>query len=142
MPAIAPAAWPRQTKLELAALSSAVPCARGHARSVALEWGLPDLAETTELLVSELMTNAIRASHQLTASNPPVVRLWLIFDQNSIVVHVWDGNSELPVRRDIGPDAEGGRGLLLVESLGTDWGTYRKDNGKVVWVMIGAIRDL
>lgn len=109
---------------------------------MALEWGLPDLAETTELLVSELMTNAIRASHQLTASNPPVVRLWLIFDQNSIVVHVWDGNSELPVRRDIGPDAEGGRGLLLVESLGTDWGTYRKDNGKVVWVMIGAIRDL
>jgi anti-sigma regulatory factor (Ser/Thr protein kinase) len=133
--------WSRQTHLELAALPSAVPCARGHARSVALEWGLTDLAQTTELLVSELITNAIHASHRLTASEQPVVRLWLSSDENSIVIHVWDGNSEMPVRRDTGPDAEGGRGLLLVEALGADWGAYRKANGKVVWVMIGVIHN-
>ncbi len=123
IPATAPAAWPLQTHLELAALPSAVPCARGHARSVALEWGLPGLADTTELLVSELMTNAVRASARLAASEPPVVRLWLISDRASIVIHVWDGSSEMPVRRDAGPDAERGRGLLLVDALGTDWGT-------------------
>ncbi len=140
MPATAPAATPRQTHLELAALPSAVPCARGHARSVALEWGLPDLAETTELLVSELTTNAVRASYQLTASEPPVVRLWLSSGQNSIIIHVWDANSAMPVCRDAGPDAEGGWGLLLVDTLAADWGAYREDNGKVVWVMIGGTR--
>ena len=50
--------WPLQTHLPLGALPSAVSCARGHVRTVALEWGLPDLAETAELLASELVTNA------------------------------------------------------------------------------------
>jgi hypothetical protein len=47
-------ARPLQTHLELAALPSAVPCVRGHLRAVALEWGLKELADTAELLVSEL----------------------------------------------------------------------------------------
>src|SRR5580698_9874409 len=55
-----------QTHLELAALPSAVPCARGHVRAVALEWGLQELADTAELLASELVTNAIRASAMFT----------------------------------------------------------------------------
>jgi len=69
------------------------------------------------------------------------VRLWLVSDQISLVIHVWDGNSQMPERRDAAPDAEGGRGLLLVDALGTDWGAYRKGSGKVVWVMIGGKRD-
>jgi anti-sigma regulatory factor (Ser/Thr protein kinase) len=108
---------------------------------VALEWGLPDLAEPAELLASELMTNAVQASERLriTGDSPavPVVRLWLVSDQASIVIHVWDGIDEMPVRRDGGPDEEHGRGLLLVNALSTDWGAYRKAHGKVVWVMVG-----
>jgi anti-sigma regulatory factor (Ser/Thr protein kinase) len=138
----APAAWPLQTYLELAALPSAVPCARGHVRSVALEWGLPGLADTAELLTSELMTNAIRASAPLTASEPPVVRLWLISDQASIVIRVWDASSEMPIRHPARPDAERGRGLLLVEALGADWGAYRKEDGKVVWVTVSHMSSL
>jgi anti-sigma regulatory factor (Ser/Thr protein kinase) len=111
---------------------------------VALEWGLPDLAEPAELLASELMTNAVHASERLRISGDapavPVVRLWLVSDQASIVIHVWDGNDEMPVRRDAGPDEEHGRGLLLVDALGTDWGAYREANGKVVWVMVGLTR--
>jgi hypothetical protein len=42
----------------------------------------------------------------------------------------------MPIRRDAGPDAESGRGLLLVNSLGKDWGAYRSANGKVVWVLL------
>jgi anti-sigma regulatory factor (Ser/Thr protein kinase) len=131
---------PLQTHLELAALPSAVSCARGHVRSVAHEWGLAELAETAELLASELTTNALQASERLRIradmAAVPVVRLWLVSDQVSMVIHVWDGNDEMPVRKDVGVDDEDGRGLLIVESLGTEWGSYRKASGKVVWIRI------
>jgi anti-sigma regulatory factor (Ser/Thr protein kinase) len=138
--------WPLRSGLELAALRTAPACARGHVRSVASEWGLSDLSDIAELLASELTTNAVHASERLPlrADLPavPVVRLWVISNRNSIVIHVWDGNNEMPIRRDAGPDAEGGRGLLLVDALGADWGAYRKQDGKVVWVMIGRMRDI
>jgi anti-sigma regulatory factor (Ser/Thr protein kinase) len=139
MPSATTAIWPLRTHLELGAFPSAVPCARGHVRTVALEWGLPDLADTAELLASELVTNAIHASRRLRPADRaaiPVVRVWLISDQISMVIHVWDASSELPTHKDIGVDEEGGRGLMLVDTLGKDWGTYRKAQGKVVWVMI------
>jgi anti-sigma regulatory factor (Ser/Thr protein kinase) len=137
--------WPLQTHLSLGAQPSAVSWARGHVRSVALEWGLPDIADIAELLVSELVTNAVKASDQLRIRADlavvPVVRLWLISDKSSLVIHVWDGNDEMPVRRNAAIDEESGRGLMLVESLGSDWGAYRKAAGKVVWVMVGPMHD-
>ena len=66
----------------------------------------------------------------------PVVRVWVVSDQISMVIHVWDASNELPAHKDIGLDEEGGRGLMLVDTLGKEWGTYRKAQGKVVWVMI------
>jgi anti-sigma regulatory factor (Ser/Thr protein kinase) len=131
-------AWPLRSHLELGAFPTAVPCARLHARLVALEWGLPALAETTELLVSELATNAVRASAGLVS---PVVRLCLASDRRRIVIRVWDGGDQMPVRKNAEPDSECGRGLLLVESLSTEWGSYRKAAGKVVWAMISAERS-
>lgn len=139
MPPATIAPWPLQTHLELGAFPSAVPRARGHVRTVALEWGLPDLTDTAELLASELVTNAIQASGRLKPADRaaiPVVRVRVVSDQISMVIHVWDASSELPTRKDIGPDEEGGRGLLLVDTLGKEWGTYREAQGKVVWVMI------
>ena len=133
-------AWPLMTCLEFHALPSAVACARAHARSMAREWGLPALADTAELLTSELMTNSVQASERLKRRADlavvPVVRLRLLSDQVSLVIRVWDGNEEMPVRKDAGVDAESGRGLMLVESLAKEWGAYRKANGKVVWAMI------
>ena len=125
--------WPVRSHLELRALDSAVPCARKHARQVVMEWGLPALADTIELIVSELVTNAIRAAETLMT---PVVRLWLVSDHNCVVIHVWDGSDEMPARLNADPDSERGRGLLLVETLSRDWGCYRKPSGKVVWVML------
>ena len=129
--------WPLMSHLELAALPTAVPCLRLHARAVALEWGLPSLAEDVELIVSELVTNATRAaglSHDggLTA----VVRLWLVSDLHCALIRVWDPDTQMPARRDAGPDEESGRGLMLVEHLCSQWGAYRKAGGKVVWVVI------
>jgi anti-sigma regulatory factor (Ser/Thr protein kinase) len=128
-----PAAWPFSSHLELGALDSAVPCARLHARQVVREWGRPDLADKAELLVSELMTNAIRASARLML---PAVALRLFSDGRCVLIHVWDGSSETPVRRDVSANAESGWGLLLVESLSRDWGSFPRAGGKVVWARI------
>jgi hypothetical protein len=68
----------------------------------------------------------------------PVVRLWLVSDRISLVIHVWDGSEEMPVRQDGALDQDSGRGLMLVENLAKDWGAYRKAAGKVVWALIGA----
>jgi anti-sigma regulatory factor (Ser/Thr protein kinase) len=129
-----------RTHLEFAALATAPGCARGHVRSVAAEWGLAGLADMAELIVSELVTNAVQAADRLRvrADQPavPVVKLWLLSDRISLVMHVWDGSSDMPVRRDGTPDEEGGRGLMLVDHLAKDWGAYRKDGGKVVWAQI------
>jgi len=114
-----------QTHLELAA----VPCARGHVRAVACEQGLADVAAVAELLASELMTNAVRASRD-------PVRLWVICERRSVTVFVWDSSDGMPVRRDAEPDADGGRGLLLVETLASDWGTRREGTGKTVWARV------
>jgi hypothetical protein len=53
-----PPRWPLHSRLEFGALDTAPACARKHARLVLSEWGLAPLADTTELLVSELVTNA------------------------------------------------------------------------------------
>jgi anti-sigma regulatory factor (Ser/Thr protein kinase) len=125
-----------RTQLELGAYPSAVPCARAHTRSVALEWGLGELADSAELLVSELITNAVQASARLKTEETPVVRLWLLSDRISIVIHVWDGSDEMPVRQEAGADNVSGRGLVIVDYLSNDWGAYRKENGKVVWARL------
>jgi len=126
--------YPLTSRLELGARPTAVPCARMITRQVVREWGLADLAETAELLVSELVTNAIRASQGLLE---PAIRLWLVSDRSTVVIRVWDGCSEMPaVCQDASLDSERGRGLLLVEALSKDWGAYRRGHGKVVWVLI------
>jgi anti-sigma regulatory factor (Ser/Thr protein kinase) len=138
--------WPLVSTLPpLAALPTAPACARGHVRAVAHEWGLPDLADTAELVASELVTNAVQASQRLRLRADlavvPVIRLGLVSDQISVVIRVWDGNDEMPVRRDADPDDLGGRGLMIIDSLAKDWGAYRKANGKVVWAMLSPPAD-
>ena len=129
-----------QTNLKLAAIPTAPSCARGHVQAVAHEWGLSELADTAELVTSELVTNAVQASDRLRARAVPpivpVVKLWLVSDRISIVIHVWDGSEEMPVRQDGAPDQESGRGLMLIGNLAKDWGMYRKAAGKVVWALI------
>ena len=73
--------WPLRSELELGAFPTAVPCARLHARQVLWEWQLPEHAETAELLVSELVTNAVRACGGLAS---PVVRLVLASDRHCL----------------------------------------------------------
>lgn len=131
---IMPGRWPLRTSLELGALSSAVPCARLHTRQVLWEWQQTSLIEAAELIVSELMTNAIAATQAISSACP--VRLQLVSDSSRTVVMVGDGNPHPPRRIDADGDNEAGRGLLLVETLSSNWGWYATDQprtAKVVW---------
>lgn len=140
------AVWPLQSYLELGVLPTAVPCARGHARLVLAEWGLQELADPAELVVSELVTNGIRASRGLVGSRfggrwsagMPPVRLWLLSDHRTVLLQVWDGNNRMPTRQELDPESEGGRGLWLVEALSEDWGAFQPEHasGKVVWAAV------
>jgi anti-sigma regulatory factor (Ser/Thr protein kinase) len=127
--------WPLQDFLELGALASAVPCARLHARHVLWEWELTSLGESTELLVTELITNAVKASRAVTQASP--VRLWLVSDLAQILILVWDASSQPPVRIDASGETENGRGLMLVEAISEQWGWYGRDDsdGKFVWAI-------
>lgn len=146
-PLAAIAGWPFHSYLELGALPSAVPCARLHARQILWEWGAQTLADSAELVVSELVTNGLHASEGLTGSRytgcwtpgVPPLRLWLHGDGRRAVIQVWDGNDKLPFRQVAGVAAESGRGLLLVEAVSTTWGSYQLEDssGKVVWAVIG-----
>jgi len=130
------ARWPYQSHLELGAISSAVPSARLHARLVLREWGLSaDKAEAAELVVSELVTNALE--HGL-AGIPATVRIWLSSDGGTVVINVWDASPLPPVPKNAGADADSGRGLMIVAALSTDWGYSAADPGKVVWAIIDA----
>ena len=127
--------WPLQDFLELGALVSAVPCARLHARQVLREWGVGHLGDSTELVVTELTTNAVRASRELAQA---AVRLWLLSDAAQILILVWDASPQPPVVLGVTGEAEHGRGLMLVEAVSEQWGwSARADGGgKFVWAIV------
>jgi len=66
------------------------------------------------------------------------VRLWLSSDKTAVLIQVGDADHRIPQRRDRGPEAESGRGLLLVEALSAQWGSYVPNGwqGKVVWASV------
>ncbi|MET9927289.1 MULTISPECIES: SpoIIE family protein phosphatase [unclassified Streptomyces] len=88
-------------------------------------WGLEELTMTTELIVSELVTNAIRY-----ASGPVRLRLLL---QSVLTCEVSDASSTTPRLRHARTTDEGGRGLFLVAQLARRWGTRYTDSGKIIW---------
>jgi len=118
--------------LEFAPLPTAVPCARLHAIHVLHEWGLRDLADDAQMIVSELITNAIDVS-RLLPERPPV-SLRLLAGEKSLLIEVWD-HSPLDLEpREADADDECGRGLTVVAALADRWGWERTgSHRKVVW---------
>ncbi|MCX4764735.1 SpoIIE family protein phosphatase [Streptomyces sp. NBC_01275] len=99
--------------------------AREYARTRLIGWGLEPLVDTTELLVSELVTNALRYGEG-------EIRLRLLLDR-TLVCEVWDAGLVQPRRRRARDTDEGGRGLQLVGLLSAAWGSRRTPRGKTVW---------
>ena len=102
----------------------------GRARAVVREqlhdWGLERLADNAELMVSELVTNALRHSH----SRPVELRL---VRGDTLLCEVDDDDHDLPTLLNAGPADESGRGLRVVSVLAREWGTSRTSTGKAVW---------
>ena len=96
--------WPLQSSLELGAFPGAVPCARLHARQMLWEWRLTGLSDIAELLISELVTNAVQISRADAQTTP--VRLWVLADHTRVLILVWDSSPQPPVRMRISEDDE------------------------------------
>ncbi|MFI8518576.1 SpoIIE family protein phosphatase [Streptomyces sp. NPDC085481] len=99
--------------------------ARELARAQLTAWELEPLVDTVELLVSELVTNALRYGEG-------EIRLRLLRDR-TLVCEVWDAGLVQPRRRRARDTDEGGRGLQLVGLLSAAWGSRRTPRGKTVW---------
>ncbi|WP_425428475.1 SpoIIE family protein phosphatase [Streptomyces violens] len=106
------------------------PAAVSRVRADALRqlesWGLDRIAYATELVISELVTNAIRYGAE-------PIRLRLLHDRDSLICEVADGSSTSPHLRRAKTTDEGGRGLLLVARFTQRWGTRYTARGKVIW---------
>ncbi|AKZ59912.1 putative integral membrane sensor protein [Streptomyces ambofaciens ATCC 23877] len=89
------------------------------------DWGLDELAFTTELILSELVTNAIRYGGE-------TVQVRVLHDR-SLICEVFDSSSTSPHLRYAAMTDEGGRGLFLVAQLAERWGTRYTPAGKVIW---------
>lgn len=100
--------------------------ARAVVREQLHDWGLAGLVPTAELMVSELVTNAVRHSH----SRPVALRL---VRGDHLLFEVEDDDHDLPTLRNAGPADEFGRGLRVVSTLAREWGTSRTKTGKTVW---------
>jgi len=105
---------------------SSVRQARSMIRDPLKRWGLEDLIPVAELLVSELVTNAIKYAKGETL-------LQLILEPDSLVCEVHDSSPALPRVLQVDKDAENGRGLHVVSQLSARWGARRSAAGKVVW---------
>lgn len=130
--------WPLRDAITFGALDGAVPSARAHIRQLLWEWGHADLAQDASIVVSELVTNAVMASAQLRPAIAPVL-VWLGSDEACVLLAVADASPLPPVRLNLAPDAQGGRGLALVEALASRWGWHTVHPAtaaglvKVVW---------
>ena len=139
---------PLISNLRVAALLSAVRFARHFTRYVLDEWHLEELSETTCLLVSELVTNAVKATgcteHDPdleTLAKVPSIRLQLQGNAGGVLAEVWDcDDTTFPVVQELNEDAVDGRGLFLVAQMSTRWGVYRPQiGGKVVWFQLARV---
>jgi anti-sigma regulatory factor (Ser/Thr protein kinase) len=138
-----PSAHDQARSLELAALPGALTWARHYTTATLEEWSLPaDVVETTELLVSELATNAVVHSQAegLMSSCPHVARtetgrFWLRLQRSQarLLVEVQDTGMSPPVLQHATMRAESGHGLMLIEALSSKWGYYYAGGYKIVW---------
>ncbi|AQU68253.1 ATP-binding protein [Streptomyces niveus] len=117
---------PAGDRLVLVAAPEAVGCTRTFIAARLRSWGVMEALDETLLVASELVTNAVRAAGsvavQLRVAGP------------SLYVEVWDNMPGVPEVKCLEADAEGGRGLHLVEALATRWGIcHPQSGGKVVW---------
>lgn len=127
--------WPLHDMLILGAVADAVPTARVRLRQLLSCWGHAEVGPDASVVVSELVTNSVVVSAELRLAAVAVL-VWLGTDSHHLLFAVADANPRPPVRLSLGPDAERGRGLALVETLSNRWGWHPASTTglrKVIW---------
>ncbi len=133
-------------QLALADTPNAAQWARRQAVHLLRRWQVKaDVIEVARLLVSELITNAVRHPHANDDVSPYSSRssvrsvvLRLLMEGDSLFLLVEDGDLRPPMLKAVGADAESGRGVFLVDALSANWGyDYPADStGKIVWAQL------
>jgi serine phosphatase RsbU (regulator of sigma subunit)/anti-sigma regulatory factor (Ser/Thr protein kinase) len=118
-------------RLELESTPESVIVARGFTAGVLEHAGWSSHVDTATLLVSELVTNAVR--HAV-----PPCALSISFTDDEVEISVEDGDDTMPVLRPRDELAEDGRGFLLVDALAADWGARPVARGKATWFTLRA----
>jgi anti-sigma regulatory factor (Ser/Thr protein kinase) len=127
--------------MELSALPSGPALARRFVKAALKAWHAQSkMVDTAELLVSELVTNAIRTCRPADdADAAECISLTLRHQPGHVVIEVGDHDPRPPALTDAGTDAEEGRGLLLVQALSKEWGHhYPPSGGKTVFCVLSA----
>jgi anti-sigma regulatory factor (Ser/Thr protein kinase) len=115
--------------------------ARSFTRHTLASWGLAELADDAQVIVSELLVNAVRhtgirqsESHGTWAAG---VGLWLLSHADGLMCVVTDPSDSAPALKQPGDTSEGGRGLHMVHALSDHWGWTRfSERGKAVWAIL------
>ncbi|WP_374215832.1 ATP-binding protein [Frankia sp. AiPs1] len=128
-----------EADITVPSVPSAVACSRHFAASTLTQWRITDVVDVAELVISELVTNAINAGDAAESAGENMVRVRIVVAADRLFISVWDRNAGVPAVREAESDAEGGRGLFLVDSLSKRWGHRpSRRGGKIVWAELAA----
>ena len=119
---------PRQLRMSLPAVNNSVRLSRHATRAVLAAWNLSHVDESATLLVSELVTNAVRH-----ARGTDVVTVDLLAGRAWLRIEVLDTDRHWPQPRIPDGFDESGFGFILVEALAGNWGVRETEAGKAVW---------
>lgn len=120
-----------QVTLAIPPASTGIGEARTFTRNQLDYWGLGELVDTTLLMVSELVTNALLHAGE-------GAELTLMLSASRLRAEVRDCSPSIPVVRNFSDTATTGRGMVIVDALAKEWGTFAAGEGKVVWFELDA----
>ena len=133
--------------LELASLPTAPFWARRQTRAALRSWHIgAEIIDTAELLVSELVTNSVKFTGRDTAQisylelrEVNIISLTLRNLADRLIIEVYDPDPRPPILTEPDSEAEGGRGLMLVQMLSKEWSYYQPPSGgKVVYFILAS----
>jgi serine/threonine-protein kinase RsbW len=125
-----------QRRVRLARQPSAAAEARAQVRAALRAWDIPVDHDIAIMLTSDLVTNAIRYGYGET------VTLAIRCSRSQLRIDVYDKSRYPPAGADEPADADGGRGLVLVAALSSDWGSFRTPAGKAMYFTLTYPPDL